>query len=108
MQKTTCSSSVSFQNVYEYAKVSCSPPGGPVSTSEHLTITNPLNGKKPLVSKKFNFTRDNYFQAKIETTGKYPTITIDDRSLSTESNTNISTAFKPFPLHGYKCKHGYN
>jgi hypothetical protein len=108
MQRTVCSSSVNFQNIYEYAKVSCSPPGGPVHTTEHLTISNALNGKKPLVSKKFNMTRDNYFQAKIETTGKFPTITIDDRSLSTESNINISTAFKPFSLYGYKCKHGYN
>jgi hypothetical protein len=105
MRTTLCIPNTNFENTYEIMKVSCSPPGGPVHTKTHFNIYNPLSGVKPLVSKKLNFTRDNYFQAKLETVGKSYFLSIDDRSLSTETNINISTDVStPKELNGYSCK----
>lgn len=105
MQRKLCTADTNFENSYEIMKVSCSPPGGPVSTSTHFNIYNPLNGKKPLVSKKFNFTRDNYFQAEITSVNKIFFLSVDDRSLATATNVNISTTRStPLELHGYTCK----
>ena len=105
MTRTLCIPNTNFENSYEIMKVSCSPPGGPVHTTTHFNIYNLLSGAKPLLSKKFNFTRDYYFQAKVETVGKSYFLSIDDRSLSTETNINISTDISnPKELHGYSCK----
>ncbi len=104
-QRTLCVSKTVFENTYEISKVSCSPPGGPVSVTTHLNIYNKLAGVKPLISKRFNTTRDRYFQAEISAVGKTFYLAIDDRSVNTESNINISTAAtSPKELFGYVCK----
>jgi hypothetical protein len=105
MTRTLCTTNAQFENSYEIRKVSCSPPGGPVHRTTYFSVYNSLVGKKPLIAKKFNTTRDNYFEAKIETIGKTHFLSIDDRSLVTQTNINISTdANNPKELYGYRCK----
>lgn len=105
MRRTLCTPNTNFENSYEIMKVSCSPPGGPLHTTTLFNIYNPLSGLKPLVSRKFNFTRDNYFQAKLETVGKTYFLSVDDRSLATQTNINISTDISnPKELYEYSCK----
>lgn len=107
-EHTICSSTVKFLNVYKLSKVSCSAPGGPLNTSEHFQIFNSLNGKKPLITKSIDLSDENFFKVIIDTKGKVPTITIEDRSVTSDENINISTSFKPLDLNGYRCKQGWN
>jgi len=101
MTRTVCAPNNNFQNTYEIKKVTCSAPGGPVSTTKTLIITNDLTSIK--FRKKFNFTRDHYLQAKINKIGKTNYLEIDDRSLESAENINISTT-RPLELIGYTCK----
>lgn len=108
MSRTVCSPSNNFQNIYEIRTVTCSPPGGPATTTKTFEITNKLSAHS-LFRKNFNFTRDNYFQAKINRDLKTPYLEIDDRSLPSDENVNISTSrATSLELTDYACKEFFN
>ncbi len=106
MTRTVCTPNNNFQNSYELNKVTCSPPGGPATTTKTFSIFNKLAHKKrTLFSKNLNFTRDNYLQVELKNIAKAAFLLIDDRSLTTATNVNISTPQSTYvELVGYKCK----
>lgn len=108
VQRNICHSPTSFQNSYEYRRVSCAPPGGPSNITESLLILSNFARQRRLFTRAFNNTDDKFFHAEIDTTGKHPTITIEDRSIVSEGSINISTGGRSIILYDYKCKTSFN
>jgi len=107
LEKTKCSPSNSFQNIYSLIKVSCAAPGGPVRTTITLNITNRLLDEQ-LVNRELNTTRHNYLQASILEKDKKNFIKIDDRRFLREGEFHISTPNSDYMyIDGYKCKKSF-
>lgn len=118
MEKITCTPSSNFENIYIIEKVSCSPPGGPVSISKNFLIKNPVTFNcSPIATRNCDKeifkalidvqSKHRYFDAQINLDGRIPSLFIDDRRTLPQGKEHLRVGLAQLSLNNYKCKKTY-